>query len=70
MFSRTLSLSPETQSMGQEKDFQVAGYSFTAQPEDTRQPRVVRVGLIQNKIVLPTTAPITDQVKIRELLKL
>ena len=30
-----------------------------------RPPRIVRVGLIQNKIVLPTTAPVLDQVRFR-----
>ena len=43
-------------------DFELAGYSFTATPEETRPPRIVRVAAIQNKIVLPTTAPITKQV--------
>ncbi|KAJ8312304.1 hypothetical protein KUTeg_009677 [Tegillarca granosa] len=34
---------------------------FTAETESLRTSRNIRVGLIQNKIVLPTTAPIPDQ---------
>ena len=30
-------------------------YSFKAAPEQLRAPRVVKVGLIQNSIVLPTS---------------
>jgi len=42
-------------------DFEVAGYAFDAAREDLRPPRIVRVGAIQNKIVLPTTAPVSEQ---------
>lgn len=62
VYYRPLDLPPLTLDLAQEKEFDVAGYGFTAQKEDTRPPRVVRVGLIQNKIVLPTTASITEQV--------
>ncbi|KAG1679667.1 hypothetical protein FOA52_006184 [Chlamydomonas sp. UWO 241] len=41
--------------------FDVEGFVFKAAPEQLRAPRVVRVGLIQNKIVLPTTAPYKEQ---------
>lgn len=34
---------------------------FQARREELRAPRIVRVGVIQNKIVLPTTAPLADQ---------
>ncbi|XP_058244997.1 beta-ureidopropionase isoform X2 [Hemibagrus wyckioides] len=44
-----------------EKDFVLQGYVFEAAPEQLRAPRVVRVGLIQNKIILPTDAPVLDQ---------
>ncbi|MCO5575899.1 hypothetical protein L7F22_029706 [Adiantum nelumboides] len=37
------------------------GYSFTAQREEMRNPRVVRTALIQNKIILPTTDPFLEQ---------
>ena len=37
------------------------GFKFTAAQEQLRPPRVVRVGIIQNAIVLPTTVPYADQ---------
>lgn len=46
-----------------ERDFDLQGYAFEAAPEQLRAPRVVRVGLIQNKIILPTDAPVLDQVR-------
>ncbi|XP_075093085.1 beta-ureidopropionase isoform X2 [Nicotiana tabacum] len=36
-------------------------FSFSADRESLRGPRIVRVGLIQNSISLPTTAPFLDQ---------
>jgi len=36
-------------------------YKFSAAPEQLRAPRVVRVGLIQNSICAPTTAPFAEQ---------
>lgn len=44
-----------------EKDFELAGYEFTAASESTRPARRVRIAGIQNKIVLPTDAPIAKQ---------
>lgn len=46
-----------------EKDFDLQGYVFEAASEQLRAPRAVRVGLIQNKTVLPTDAPVLDQVR-------
>ncbi|KAJ8379529.1 hypothetical protein SKAU_G00003070 [Synaphobranchus kaupii] len=45
-----------------ERDFELQGCMFEAGHEQLRQPRVVRVGLIQNAIVLPTDAPVTEQI--------
>ncbi|XP_073675480.1 beta-ureidopropionase isoform X2 [Garra rufa] len=45
-----------------EQDFDLKGYVFEASPEQLRPPRTVRVGLIQNKIVLPTDAPVLEQI--------
>lgn len=47
-----------------ERDFELKGYRFDALQEQIRPPRRIRVGLIQNRIVLPTDAPILDQVRI------
>ena len=38
-------------------------FCFSAEKELLRQPRIVRVGLIQNSIALPTSAPFSDQKK-------
>ena len=43
------------------KGFELAGYRFSAAVEQERDPRIVRVGLVQNRIVLPTTAPVAEQ---------
>lgn len=43
-------------------DFQ--GYVFQAAPEQSRPPRVVRIGVIQNSIVEPTSAPFAVQQKV------
>ncbi|KAL1269746.1 hypothetical protein QQF64_032035 [Cirrhinus molitorella] len=45
-----------------EQDFDLKGYVFESSPEQLRLPRTVRVGLIQNKIVLPTDAPVLEQI--------
>uniref|UniRef100_A0A673GF61 Ureidopropionase, beta n=1 Tax=Sinocyclocheilus rhinocerous TaxID=307959 RepID=A0A673GF61_9TELE len=44
-----------------EQDFDLKGYVFEASPEQLRPPRTVRVGLIQNKLVLPTDTPVSAQ---------
>lgn len=46
-----------------ELEFQLSGYKFSAASEVTRAPRIVRIGLVQNKIVIPTTAPVNEQVR-------
>lgn len=43
--------------------FQLLGYHIRAKIEQTRPPRLVRVGLIQNKIQLPTDRPVLDQIE-------
>ncbi|GJU53687.1 beta-ureidopropionase [Tanacetum coccineum] len=42
-------------------DFDIQAFRFNADKELLREPRIVRVGLIQNSIALPTTAPFLDQ---------
>jgi beta-ureidopropionase len=44
-----------------EHDFDLQAFRFHADKEVIREPRVVRVGLIQNSIALPTTAHFVDQ---------
>ncbi|XP_075216209.1 beta-ureidopropionase pyd3 [Lycorma delicatula] len=44
-----------------EINFEVKTCKFEAKKEECRQPRLVRVGLIQNAIALPTTKPVEEQ---------
>ncbi|CAL1537703.1 unnamed protein product [Lymnaea stagnalis] len=57
----SLNLSNEAKLFAQEKDIELKGYIFSAASESTRSPKIVRIGGVQNKIVLPTTAPILAQ---------
>ncbi|XP_072288900.1 beta-ureidopropionase [Eucyclogobius newberryi] len=45
-----------------QKDFELKGFCFSASPEQLRAPRVVRVGLVQHRTVLPTDAPVQEQI--------
>eukprot|EP00112_Aurelia_sp_Birch-Aquarium-sp1_P006556 Seg1721.3 transcript_id=Seg1721.3/GoldUCD/mRNA.D3Y31 product=Beta-ureidopropionase protein_id=Seg1721.3/GoldUCD/D3Y31 len=44
------------------KNFALAGYKINAAEEQLRASRVVRIGAIQNQIILPTDAPIAEQI--------
>ena len=59
---RKLTIPEAAQELAEENKFELEGYLIDAAQESIRPPRIVRIGLIQNKIVLPTTAPLTDQV--------
>jgi len=48
--------------MAKEKNFEVKLYKVGAAQEQTRPPRLVRIAVVQNSIVRPTTDPIKDQV--------
>ncbi|KAL8180649.1 UNVERIFIED_CONTAM: hypothetical protein K2H54_030394 [Gekko kuhli] len=58
---RPLDLPSVATSAAAERNFELLGYGFQAELEQLRQPRVVRVGLIQNKIQLPTDALVAEQ---------
>lgn len=60
---RELNLPAAAVSAGREKDFELQGYGFEAAVEQLRTPHIVRVGLIQNKIPLPTDSPVAEQVR-------
>lgn len=57
----TLPIPAATQRYADERDFDVAAYKFNAAPEQRRKPRIVRIGVIQNRIVAATSAPVEDQ---------
>uniref|UniRef100_A0A493T243 Beta-ureidopropionase 1 n=1 Tax=Anas platyrhynchos platyrhynchos TaxID=8840 RepID=A0A493T243_ANAPP len=60
--ARKLNLPDAALSAAQERDFELLGYGFDAAPEQLRRPRIVRVGLVQNKIPLPTDTAVAVQV--------
>lgn len=53
----------EAKKLAIEKNFELKAFAFGAAKEQTRLPRPVRIGLVQNQIVRPTTDPILEQVK-------
>ena len=61
-----LPLGDDLQDSAAARQFDLRAYAIRAAPEQLREPRVVRLALIQNKIVLPTTAPYAAQKKVRE----
>lgn len=56
-----LNLPQEAIKLSEELNFELKGYSVDAKEEQTRPKKLVRIGAIQNKIVLPTDAPIVEQ---------
>ena len=61
-FSRELDLPASALEKAKERNFELAGYVIDAASEQVRGSCVVRVGLIQNRIILPTTDPVLKQV--------
>jgi len=59
----TLSLPTSAVDLAEKLQCELKGFQFTAKSEDTRAPRVVRVAAIQNKIILPTTEPVSKQIE-------
>ena len=58
---RSLDVPPECTAAADAGDFDLKAYQFLGAREQTRPDRVTRLGLVQNKIVLPTDAPVEDQ---------
>ncbi|XP_061397057.1 beta-ureidopropionase-like [Musca vetustissima] len=56
-----LELPAEAKNIAAEHGFEIKGYRITAKEEQMRKPRLVKIGAIQNSIVLPTTAPLEKQ---------
>ncbi|XP_072271665.1 beta-ureidopropionase [Pyxicephalus adspersus] len=59
---RSLDLPASAINAASQGDFELKGYGVEAAAEQLRRPRIVRVGLIQNKIQLPTSSPVAEQV--------
>ena len=58
---RSLDVPPECTAAADAGDFDLKAYQFLGAREQMRPDRVTRLGLVQNKIVLPTDAPVEDQ---------
>lgn len=58
---KNLEIPDEAQKVALDKNLELKGYVFEAEPEDLRAPQTVKVGIVQNAIVEPTTAPISQQ---------
>ncbi|XP_053611592.1 beta-ureidopropionase-like [Plodia interpunctella] len=48
-------------SASEKNNFQVQAYAFAAAKEETRNPRILKIGLVQHSIVLPTNKPANEQ---------
>ena len=59
---RELEIPTEASSLADSKDFELKMYGIGASAEETRPPRKVKVAVVQNAIVKPTTDPIEEQV--------
>ena len=57
----SLSVPPNVMEMAEKNNFEVKAFKVDAAAEQLRRPRITRIGLIQNSIVLPTTAPYLEQ---------
>lgn len=58
---RSLRFADDLLHFASEHDFELKGYLFECDKEQLRVERRVRVAVIQNAIVLPTTAPVAEQ---------
>ncbi|EPB70486.1 hypothetical protein ANCCEY_10419 [Ancylostoma ceylanicum] len=58
-----LEIPKEALEIASKNNFDMRAYEITAEPEQLRAPRKVRVAAIQFAIVLPTNAPIEEQRK-------
>jgi beta-ureidopropionase len=54
-------VSVEAQELSRDKNFDLQAYTVDAKAEQTRERRVVRIGAIQNSIVLDTSEPVVKQ---------
>uniref|UniRef100_A0A336MKH0 Beta-ureidopropionase n=1 Tax=Culicoides sonorensis TaxID=179676 RepID=A0A336MKH0_CULSO len=58
---KCLQIPKEASQIADQNKFEIKGYVFEALPESSRAPRIVRVGAVQNSIVLSTSDPILEQ---------
>ena len=61
--AQRLEITKEMKETSRAKDFELQKWSISALPEmEPRPPREVSIALVQNRVVLPTEAPILEQV--------
>ncbi|TNF38107.1 MAG: hypothetical protein EP329_01430 [Deltaproteobacteria bacterium] len=58
---KELPIAPAAAALAKEHDFDVAAYRFPSTPEQRREPRIVRIGVIQTQINESTSAPVDKQ---------
>lgn len=51
----------QTTELSEQHNFDARGYAFTAETEEFRKPRIVRIAAVQNSIVEPTTEKVSVQ---------
>lgn len=59
-FFRTIIASNELEVLSKKYKFEVATYKIDCQEEQLRKPRIVKIGIFQHKIPLPTWSPIKE----------
>lgn len=59
--SNELVVSETAEKIGASHGFEIKSYGFTALKEDLRKPRIVKIGAVQNSIVVSTSKPIHEQ---------
>jgi len=58
---KKLDFPSEAEKLAEANNFELSGYAFEAEKESTRAPRITRIGLVQNKIVVPTSEDVIVQ---------
>lgn len=59
-FFRTIKPSKELEELSKKYKFDIATYKIDCPEEQLRKPRIVKIGIFQHKIPLPTWSPIKE----------
>lgn len=62
-FSSALDIPEAASKVAVDNNFELKGYVIEAEREQLRPPKKVRIGVIQNAILLPTNVSVADQRK-------
>jgi dihydropyrimidinase len=58
-----LEVTKKSKELAKQNNFEIKSYRMNAAEEQGRKPNIVKIGAIQNKIVIPTSEPILKQVE-------